>query len=421
MNTDLSYTELQFPIYRNSKVIGTIGSIPITISDAIMANLLVGNKVFLGGKKGIGKTQLLFDVRNNWYGGKGVILQGSEKLSVDDVYKRINLEKLRSGATSSEIFELASTVDLPFIGVDELNRCPEIIQNQLLSLMNGYLLDEHTGREIILGKGHTVGIATGNLGNGEYTGTFKVEGALADRLHLFLNMDHYRPTDEDKAETDALGNVDPGVKQSATHDLTERLRTFQIDAKTDPTPWEMRIIARYMERALDHCAIQNTYDHSKDQLGPAWPSICTENSCPHAGTLCGKLKAVGERTVQAMERCGKGLLYVASLKQPDAPADTVGAMMLAARLMLPYSGSISPVHLNTTNGNTTLAAAQLANEIHNDITTQFGTTNKPGPLLIAYAYANKGRLREKEYQPPANWQFVTPQLEKLNGRNSKTR
>jgi MoxR-like ATPase len=175
----LTYDDLKFPVYVNSRIVGTVGGVPLTVSDAVNAVQLAQLNVFLAGKKGTGKTQLMRDLYLNRYGKKGDLIEGRPDLKADEIYKRVNLKKLREATSSDELIELAESTQFPFLGVDELNRCPEVTQNELLTIMNGETL--YKGKPITLGKGFRVGMATGNLGNGGYVGTFKIDDALADR------------------------------------------------------------------------------------------------------------------------------------------------------------------------------------------------------------------------------------------------
>jgi hypothetical protein len=73
--------------------------------------------------------------------------------------------------------------------IDELNRVPGIIQNQLLPITDRTI--EIRGRSIRLGKeGYLYTIATGNpQSNGDYPGVFDEDIALLDRIPLIINFD----------------------------------------------------------------------------------------------------------------------------------------------------------------------------------------------------------------------------------------
>ncbi len=415
---ELTYEDLQFPVYLNSHAVGTIGGIALTVSDAINAAQLVKNNVFVGGKKGTGKTQLLFDLYRNRYGKKGKVFEGRPDLKAEEIYKNINLEKLRTGLTSDEVVELAQSVHFPFVGADEINRAPEVSQNELLSVMNGYIL--HHGDRVNLGDGFSAGIATGNLGNGGYVGTFKIDDALMDRLHLFLDLDYWKPTDEDMARVDARREIDPRVVEAPVRDISAKIKAAYEAMKAAETPLEITIVARYLERALDYCKQFPSAEYSKDNLRESWPVICTQKSCDLRDTYCGQVKAVGERTVKAVKSLARGLQQIVKLKDPESADDPLGAIFTAMKLILPYSGVISPAYLRQEGNfnNPCLAAKNLAGSLEAEIKKEFNDGEQPGPLTMALAYAKNGRLAERLYLPrKAEWKFVQPFLAELNRRN----
>lgn len=413
------YNDLRFPYFVNNKEIGVIGNTQLTVSDAINGAQLVRNNVFVAGKKGIGKTQLLFDVESR-YGDHGYVIEGRPDLKTREIFERVNLGKLREAKTTDEIYELSKSIDTRFLGIDELTRCPEITQNELLSLMNGYILFK--GKQIQLGNGFCVGLGTGNLGNGEYGGTFKLDAALQDRLHLFLDLDYWKPTDDDMAEIDLRKKADPRPKRAEPNDISDKIiETFQ-EIERVPITLESLIVGRYFERALDHCSKFPAAEHSKDNLKGDWPVICTQKNCALKDTYCSRIKSVGQRTVEAAQTLAKGLQYIAKLKNTDAKEDPIGAMVLAMRLMLPYTGVISPVYLREDGifSNPNLAAKGLVTDIEKDIRSQFEDQDKPGPLTTSLAFAHQGMLNLRPYVPTKpEWNFVQPLLRKINEMNLK--
>lgn len=415
----LTYQELQPPTYLNNKIIGSVGGTPLTIVDAIIANHLMKGNTFLAGKKGSGKTQLLRDIERHWYSGQAISLEGRADLKADEVLKRVNLQKLRTAATSDEILELAANWRYHCLTVDELNRCPEVTQNELLSMMNGYFL--HQGQPVILGDGFCAGIATGNLGNGGYVGTFKIDDALADRLHLFLDLDYWKPTDEDKAVIDMRAGNDPRVVLAQLGDISGKIITTHQQLAQQEEPLEVMLIARYLERALDYCEKFPSAECSKDNLREYWPVACTQDNCALKDTLCSRVKSVGERTVKAAKRLAMGLQYVAQLKNPETAEDPLNTMLLATRLMLPYAGVISQNYLLGAGifNNPNLAARELMKDIEQDLRNQFYDTTdptKPGPLTRAIAYAHTGTLSKAGYVPDGRWKFAVAHLESINER-----
>ncbi len=425
----LTYQDLELPYFVNSRRVGVIGRTPLTVVDATSAAQLAKLNVFLAGRKGCGKSQLLRDVRDSRFGSRGLIVEGRPDLKTDQLFKIMNLKILREGATTDEIVELAQSVQYRFFGADEINRSPEVVQNEFLSIMNGEIL--HKGNPIPLGNGFSVGIATGNLGNGEYVGTFKIDAALADRLHVFMDLDYWKPTDDDMAVLDARKMDSPQVKRTANvRDISDKIIAAHNEIVAAPTPHDTILIGRYLERALDYCKTFPTAGNSKDNLRERWPTICTEKKCDLKDTLCARVKSVGERTVEAARKFAKGLQYVAKLKDPTMTEDSVAAILIATKLMLPYANVLSPQFLREEgNFNNPSIAAKNAVEgmgkmrgLEQTIRDQFydkGDPKNPGPLTTALAYAQRGQLAECSYTPSGEWGFVKPYLQQLNEVNKQ--
>ena len=73
MSTPLTYSDLKLPSYVNNNIVGVVGGVSLSVTDAIDAAQLAKLNVFLGGKKGSGKTQLLQDMYHNRYGNRGTL------------------------------------------------------------------------------------------------------------------------------------------------------------------------------------------------------------------------------------------------------------------------------------------------------------------------------------------------------------
>ena len=424
---DMPYSMWAFPVYLNSHIVGTVGGTDITVCDVINAQQSLGNNIFLLAKKGSGKTQALIDNLRNRYNGKGIVFEGTKDFSVDDILKSINLEKLRTAQSSDEVMELAERVQYHFIGVDEITRFPEVVQTEVLRIMNGYVM--HKGSPVYFGNGHCSGIATGNMGNG-YVATFALDDALADRCHLFLNLDYWKPTDEDMADVDMRTDIDPRVIQSPLQDLSDKIVAIQKILRARETALEFTIIGRFLERALDYCEKFPKAGNSKDNLGHSWPVICTKESCALKDTICGRVKSVGERSNRAMKSLAKGLLYMAELKEPrlrdkiykGTGTAAMDAGILAAKLVLPYAEVISKQYLQSEgiHGSPNLAMEEIGTQLEKEIKEQCYTTDKkgeraPGPLLTAIAFACKGQLKDYKYnEGKGKWKFVNATLQKMN-------
>ena len=65
----LSYEDLKLPNYVNTRAIGNIGGVELILQDVIAGGLFAGLNFFMRGQKSTGKTQLMRDVYNSYFGG----------------------------------------------------------------------------------------------------------------------------------------------------------------------------------------------------------------------------------------------------------------------------------------------------------------------------------------------------------------
>ena len=268
----LTYAELSFPVFCNTREIGTVSGTSLTVEDAIRAALSRRLNIFLIGNRGTGKTQAASDIYHNFFGGTGLFAEGRPDFKLDELYTKINLDKLRSAGSTDEIIELTDRVKERLFFIDEINRCPEITQNQFFSLANGYLL--HKGKRYDLGnKDYSIAIATGNVGNGEFTGTFRMDSALLDRWHLILDLDYWSKTPEDE-ERIAQKARDPRLKIALVRDISDKI--VDVHNHMGQPSDTMELIARYLTHGLDYCEQYPQALNSKRVLSQRWPVICHE-------------------------------------------------------------------------------------------------------------------------------------------------
>ena len=170
------------------------------------------------GETGEGKTQLENDILG-LFGNNGFFEQGRNDLTIKEMFTRLNLEKLRTAKTSEEVKEFTQHMGHPVYVIDELTRCIPAVQNQFFNLFDGFITVD--GKKYRLGyKGYSIGIASGNVGNGRYVGTSETDRALMDRMHLILDVDYFPKTANDTLEVLAAKS-DPRVSDASCEDRTE--------------------------------------------------------------------------------------------------------------------------------------------------------------------------------------------------------
>ena len=120
----VTYEELTFPHFRNTRSIGSVSGTNLTTEDALRAALVTRSNILAVGGRGTGKTQALSDILRNFFGGEGVdgngvFIEGRADFKPDELFTRVNLNKvfdsLNRAASSEEIIELTSKVHKRFL------------------------------------------------------------------------------------------------------------------------------------------------------------------------------------------------------------------------------------------------------------------------------------------------------------------
>jgi len=150
--------------------------------------------ILIMGEKGEGKTQLATEINNTYFGGRGTFIRAHPDLKTKDIYTALNLEKLSSAkGDTHQALEVVEAARNPLTILDEINRVPQITQNQALSILDGYINLPEKNEQVFFGiDGFHLSIATANVGR-SYSGTFPFDPAYLDRSHLIINVDNFPP------------------------------------------------------------------------------------------------------------------------------------------------------------------------------------------------------------------------------------
>lgn len=336
MADKLTYQDLAFPFYRNTKHVFA----NLNTSDLIRAAVLGQLNMFLTGRPESGKTQVGKDIVNYYFGGSK--MDGGESVEIratpetdvfNEIATRLNIAKGER--------ELTTNLEAICYLVDEINRTPEVLQNQFLGLGDGQL--DYQGRFINVGKnGQRLLIATANIGNGEYKGTFGMDPAMLSRLNLTLNLDSpfYSPSEDDFIEgliSDKI--VDPSIKLSGKRNIADRIKlaTSEIEKISAEPGMEAKAVLAYLTRGLSNCR-----KNGQKQMG--FEDSC--DGCSHnAGNkeLCSLIlnpTPMG-RTYQATRKYAAALAYLAELKDPKVQLDPVDLTFKAFELIAAYKGLLN--------------------------------------------------------------------------------
>jgi len=337
--------------YRNSREI-VLGNVPYTLREVLLvAPLLSGLNVYLVGGTGEGKTQLANELAG-FFGNQYCYAEGRPDFELAELLKQLNLEKLRSTDAKSdrELVELTENVRKALYYVDELNRCPPIVQNYFFNFFDGKLV--HGGKIYRLGKdGYAVGYASGNLGDGAYVGVQNSDRALLDRMHLIVKLDHpdFITTEEDDWEIFGSAKNPRAKLAESGVDLTQKIISLHHEFGKREVPLILRALGLFFHKGLDY--LENTAKHSKRAVDIAWPNV----PGIRADTDENKVMPISKRAVLATIGLTEALQMIAEAKGVEEQ-DTVELYLDALRLTVPYSGILASPFVQMEKGGDAYAA-----------------------------------------------------------------
>ncbi len=307
MTESLTYEDLALPNYVNSKPVFA----GLTVSDLPKAAVLGGLNLMLVGNAGTGKTQLASDISQHYFGGNkaegghSVFMKANPDIDVyNEIFTELRIERARR--------ELTDSIGALMFFVDELNRAPPVSQNQFFGLADKKM--DYKGRAITLGKkGYNILVATANMGNGEFSGTFEPDKALLNRLHVALDLEHgpFQPTYQDRQHIRER-KANPNVLSAPPRDLSNKIISAfeEIEQRTMDPGLETLAVLDYLETGLLNCQRYGMKDR-------VWPMGCQD--CEHnkdANALCSMIAAPVTRTMEVVRKYATALSYLAKLKDP---------------------------------------------------------------------------------------------------------
>ena len=318
----------------------------LNVTDFAIAAALSGGKTLYIGDAGCGKSQLAHDFHNYYFGGnkcdggKGIWIRGRPELDIySEIFTQLNINKAAR--------ELTENIDALAYIVDELNRCPPVAQNQFLPIGDGMM--DYNGKSIELGKNeYTLAIATVNLGNGEYKGTFESDEALYNRFSIAMDFDYemFSPTKEDEMFLDFIREANPNIKKSPVRDISPQIinANKKIGKQSLDQGIEAIGVKNYLRLGLRNCQANGT-----KEKGMMPCQDCSKNASGDA--LCSLIRSPQTRTLDALSRYASGLYYLAKLKSPRQQVDTVELMFKTFEIIGAYQNLLNPMILRTNYSN----------------------------------------------------------------------
>lgn len=324
--------------YLNTREIH-MGDVSFTARDILVkAPLISGLNAYYVGGTGEGKTQLGHDLLS-LAGGQACYANGRPDFEPAELLRQINLDNLRKAKTDKELVHLTDNVRKNLFFVDELNRCPPIVQNYFFDFFDGKII--YDGKILKLGDGkYSVGFATGNLGDGEYVGVSDSDRALLDRLHLIIKLDHpdYRPTDGNLLELFMSGKKNPRADMPEQSKVNfQDVLALNEEFASRPVDLTLPALGLYFARGLDY--LENVKGHSKKAFDTRWPTIDgirTDNDE-------NKVFPTSPRAVFSAMGISSALEMIAEAKGKNP--NRVKLFLDSLRMIMPYSGVIAKPYL----------------------------------------------------------------------------
>lgn len=383
MTNKLTYSDLKFPFYRNSR----LAFANLTVSDLAKAAVLAPLNLFLVGDTGTGKTQLAEDIYFHYFGGnkieggEGVFIRAHPEIDIySEIFTNLNIQRAER--------ELTKNLEAMVYRVEELNRAPPVAQNQFFGLGDGSM--DNKGRTIELGKdGYFILIATANLGNGEFQGTFHTDKAMYNRLHVSLDFDYegLKPTKEDKIKLNRQ-KANPNVKRSRLRDISAKIQeaSREIDEASGELGLEAMAVIDYLTFGLDNCQ-KNAKENKGSTKGKIWPVNCQDCSFnPQSNALCSLVRTPTRRTINSVVKYATALQYLSRLKDPDVQIDPADLIFKSFELAGAYQFLLNPSVLKQShNDENPVMMAKVVEKLKDDFRAN------EDYVLSAYEQAERGR------------------------------
>lgn len=410
-------------IYKNSTEVCRIKGVSLTLWDIITAAVISGLNILVVGEKGEGKTQLALELNNTYFGGKGTFIRAHPDLKTRDIYTALNLEKLSSArGDTHQALEVVESVKNPLTVLDEINRVPQITQNQALSILDGYITLPEKNENIFFGvDGFHIGVATANLGR-TYSGIFPFDPAYLDRSHLIINVDNFPPTTTDLIKIQQQ-DINPRLETPDQEDCTRDIIQIWQSMSEMSLALDGLIADLYLKKSLDYCVKSPT--RRKSTVRDDIPNMCqgcsSEGREGELSEVCGYIVPTSTRSFKAYKALAFGLCAVADARS-TTPALTLpgyAEILEAFRITAPYSGILDSAWVKREHhGNPYLALDFLYHRIKSSIEERIDYIKK------AFSDAIAGRLTRNSIETLGEeWFWLEEILNEINliARNSSGR
>lgn len=400
-------------VYQNSTELMNLNGVPFYMNDFVDACLYGRLNLFLQGDTGSGKTQLAKDTMN-YFPDKSMFVLGRNDMDTRELFQQINLEKLKTGSSSSELKELTDKVNYKLFVVDELPNCVPAVRAQLFNLFDGFI--EINGQTYPIGNGYSVGIATGNIGQKFTESSNDLGRALKDRMHVTIDTDYFKPTAWDTFNI-LSNNTNPRVDFNQSFDdnnLEKKILTAHNEVTKGEIPFEKLLIANYLIHGLDYVNIGGR-ETTKTKLKGAWPNAVTNHG---QGSDEALVLPVSPRAAKSILRLSQAFDYIA--KEKNVPEEDIqnsyfDSMMQAYKFVGAYSGILNELAVRENYGEDKYSALDAIIQ-----TTKTQYESQKDNIDAGLYMASKGKKSKKVLDKfNGRWGFMKNFLEEVAEQNLK--
>lgn len=357
------------PTYCNTEKVLTLGGTELTLWDVVKASLAARLNIGLYGGAGMGKSQLLADVQS-LFGNNASYVLGRNDLDIKSLFREMNFAALKEArekggiVSQKDLSQVTAEICRPLVVVEEINRCAEIVQNQLFNIFEGFI--ELDGKKYSLGGSklnvfhdvdgkkwsqnvrYSVGVWSANFGNGQYTGTVSMDKALKERSHLIIDVDNFspKPSDLDAILLSSGGEVrlkEQEKPKDRTSLFTEAFEQFKQGAYT-PNPQELGkelLMFRYLVFGLDYLPCE-AGKNSKRVMKDVWPGKAEEDNIGNDDEklLYRVVYPASVRGAMSIITLARSLREYAQAKNPKTKVNVVDSVIESFKLVGAYSGML---------------------------------------------------------------------------------
>ena len=410
-NLEKKLDELKFTNYINTNPVMQIDGKPIYVEDLVKAGLIGKLNTFIVGESGEGKTQIEKDVMA-LAGNKATFILGRDDMDVRALFTTMGTD-IKKVKTLAELRQFTKKLGYNIFVVDELTRCLPQVQNNLFNLFDGIV--EVDGTECELGDGFSVGLASGNVGNGKYFGAHKTERGLNDRMHLFFDIDNIPTLPEDDFEIDTKYK-DPRVKNSKGKDRMNIVKDLHEQVKEEDISLIPYVMAWYFKKGLDY--IPNFPGESKRKIKDVWPNLDLSKLGTHEkGSDYDLIFPMSKRSGLSALELTRALSLIAKAKGAK-DINYKDLILDVFKVTLPYQGILNPAKVDTNfYGNPYLAMEGIIQGIEGELRYKPSGSDLTRIVAIeeAISLAQKGKLYDKLNQDyfEGRWKFMQNILKKI--------